>query len=102
MNTSECENIQGELLAACWCMTVLPLEEFLEAMDWKEHAALVHNADFRRTLGDRALRIRALARGAQGIVRILTADPALAHIAHEAAERLAEKKEKPRTGRTEP
>lgn len=95
MNQTECRDTRDRLLAACLWMTALPLDEFLKAIDRAESAGLVLDptlyraAQAGRMAGDGLLAIRALAGGAQGLVRVLASDPALCEMAKEAAVRVA-------------
>lgn len=85
MHAEEYQDTQDRLLMAALGLATLPLEEFIAAIDGADTIGpILVDKFFHGASADRLAQIRALAGGAQGIVRVLKSDAGLVRLAGEA------------------
>jgi len=89
MHADEYQDTQDRLLMAALGLASLPFEEFIAAIDGAETIGpILVDKFFHGASADRLAQIRALAGGAQGLVRVLKSDAGLVRLAGEALCRL--------------
>jgi len=90
MHTDEYRDTQDRLLMAALGLASLPLEEFIAAIDRAERVGPMLDPTLHRAAANRLAQVRAVAGGAQGIVRVLKSDAGLVRLAGEAMCRSSE------------